>query len=215
VTNRRLLILLLGCLSVPGWSSSADDNRAKTPDPAPQTWVSPNLQLNLHHRLSADLRSTEDVTQEQLTLTSYTLSTAKGAVLWTGTSWVDESAHSFDCVWAHNSGSALILERPERSSIRAFLIRVSAPASSAVQTLQTLIDEVLTKAGDTDDRNLQKAWFGEWRYREGKFEGIAIVACGKYHRLRLSLDPSADSPSVAMVEATAHEAWDEALAKLP
>jgi hypothetical protein len=185
-------------------------------DDAPRTWVSPNHRFAIHHTAASEIGSysgNDPAGSQGSEKATYTL-TQDSVVLWSGVSWVDESAHEFHCQWAPDSSAALILDRPARGSIEACLVQTLGRAHGSILGVQRIIHRVLTKAGDTDDRILEKAWFGEWRFSKGRVEGVVIVARARYYRLHLILDPSAEKPTLVLREEKAFEEWNDRMGKL-
>jgi len=183
-------------------------------DDLEQSWPSPDGRFVLRHTLSYDHqrilrpRMVESYEQDA----AYTLS-RNGRVIWGVDSPVDESAHSFRCVWAADSGSALILDRPARGTVEMTLVLTAKPETSALH-LQRLMSRVQVRAGDTDDRQLQKAWFGQWRYSKGRFEGIVICTRSRYYRLHVTVDPAARQPGIRLLDTKAFEEWRDDIEEL-
>lgn len=185
-------------------------------DDLDQAWPSPNRKYLVRHTITFDQKKVTQRKQEDVydQLAAYVLS-REGKVLWQMESPVDESAHSFRCVWAPGSKSAIVLDRPARGDVEIGLILTERPAKSGRLALQHVIDRVIKKAGEDDAvRYLQKAWFGQWRYAAGHFEGIVIVAKVHYHRLHLVLVPSARKPKLKLVDTVTSEKWDDHLEAL-
>jgi hypothetical protein len=127
---------------------------------------------------------------------------------------VDESAHSFRCEWAPDSKSAIVLDRPARGDVEIGLILPGQPAKGGRLALQRVIDRVIKRSGEDDAIHLQKAWFGEWRFTEGRFEGVVIVAKVHYHLLHLVVIPSARKPQLKLLDTKTSETWDDHLEAL-
>ncbi len=167
----------------------------------------------MQHGWSQDLR-VGLLSKENVDLTAYTLSNRAGQVLWSGTSWVDSSAHSFACIWADDSRNTVLLDRPNRGEVEITLVRTGEKISAMILPTQELIHQVLTGAKDTDELHLEKQWCGDWRFRHGRFEGVVIVAKSRYYRLHLSVDPSAATPDLHLLDMRQAEDWDDAWEKL-
>lgn len=203
---KRLVILAIIALAT---ESLADV------DDIEQSWPSPNGRFIIHHTAHYDHRliDWQEPPDSYALKAAYTLTNHAG-LLWSAESPVDESAHEFHCAWAGNSKWALILERPARGDVQIFLVSTATPAQSDSLHLQRMIDHVEAQAGDSDDRHLQKAWFGEWKFAQGRFEGIVIVAKKRIYRVHLILDPSAKSPRLRLIDVKTAEAWEESLRTL-
>lgn len=184
-------------------------------DDLDQAWPSPDRRHLLRHtdtfvpRQTAQKRKTDLYDQPA----AYIL-TREGKVLWQMESPVDESAHSFRCVWATDSKSAILLDRPCRGYVDISLVKPGQPARSSPLALPRIIDIVIKKTGDDDDHYLEKAWFGQWRYVKGRFEGIVIVALAHYHRLHLILEPAARHPTLKLLDTVTFKTWDDGMAAL-
>lgn len=98
-----------------------------------------------------------------------------GAVLWTGLSFTDESAHATQVLWSPKSKAVLILDKPERSQCEGVVCSLETPIKVHKFNVQTLIDRTFKQASDTDDRILQKAWFEGWHWISNS------VVCGEIH----------------------------------
>jgi len=184
-------------------------------DDIEQSWFSPNGDFIIHHTAAynsrlVDWRRAENIYEQKA---AYTL-TNNGSLLWAAESAVDESAHDFHCVWSPDSKWALILDRPARGEVQILLISTATPKDSKSLHLQRIIVQVEAKAGDFDDRHLQKAWFGEWKATNGKFEGIVMVAKERYHRVHLILDPSEKIPNLRLRDVKTSKMWNGDLEKL-
>ena len=177
-----------------------------------QSWPSPSRQYLVRHTTTFDRHDTSRKRNEDAydQPAAYIL-TREGKVLWQMESPVDESAHDFHCVWASDSKSALVLDRPCRGDVEMSLILPGTLAKSGPLALQRTIDTVIKKAGEDDARHLQKAWFGQWRFADGRYEGIVIVAQVHYHRLHFVLAPFAKSPKLKLLDTITFQTWDEAM----
>jgi hypothetical protein len=183
-------------------------------DDVQQKWESPDGQFVMRHGLASDFGVT--ATPPEAEQAAVYVLTGKDAKLWTGVSVVDESAHSFRCLWSPDSHFALVLDRPDRGTVRLFVVGTAKPGHGAELDLQKLIDKRMAKAGDANVRSpsLQKAWFGEWRHEDGKFKGVLMVAKEHYHRFVLSIDPAQDQPEAIILAESSAKEWDDALEKL-
>jgi hypothetical protein len=201
-----LLGLLCGLVWVAPLPAGEDDVQQK--------WESPNGQFVMRHGLASDFGITATPPEAEQAA-AYVL-TGKDTKLWTGVSAVDESAHSFRCLWSSDSHFALVLDRPDRGTVRLFLVGTADPVHGGELDLEKLVEERMARAGDAalNSHTLQKAWFGEWRYESGKFKGVLMVAKDHYHRIVLMIDPAQDKPQVRLLSETPAEQWYDALGKL-
>jgi hypothetical protein len=71
-----------------------------------------------------------------------------------------------------------------------------------------MLDQVEVRAGDTDWRKLQKAWFGQWRFSHGHFEGIMGLARAQYYRLHVGLNRWAKRPKLKLIDQKTSAQWD-------
>ncbi len=177
-----------------------------------QSWPSPDGRFLLQHTANYNhrripLEKKEDQYDQGA---AYTL-TRQGRLLWGVASPVDESANSFRCVWSADSRAALILDRPARGDVQMWLVLTTRPEKSRALPVQAMIDRVEAWANDDNWRNLQKAWFGEWRWGHGRFEGILLATKSRYYQLHLVVDPTARKPRLTLVDSRPAEKWDEAL----
>ena len=186
-------------------------------DDMEQSWPSPDGRYVIHHTATYDHREIPRETPEETydQGAAYTL-TRRGRLLWGAAASVDESAHSFRCLWAADSRAALILDRRARGDVEMWLVLPARASASRGRRLhvQRLIDRVEARAGDDNWRELQKAWFGHWRYAHHRFEGILIATRSRYYLLRLRVNPAAPEPRLQLVGSKLQEKWDDALEAL-
>ncbi|HSI14652.1 MAG TPA: hypothetical protein VK961_21550 [Chthoniobacter sp.] len=180
-----------------------------------QSWPSPDRQYLVRHTDTFDPQRTSRKRKTDLydQPAAYIL-TREGKILWQMESPVDESAHSFRCVWATDSKSALILDRPARDDIEISLVMPKQPAKSGRLALVRIVDAVIKKGGIDDSKYLPKAWFGQWRFADGRFEGTVIVSQVHIYRLHLALIRSPMGAKLRLLDTTTFEKWDDHLEAL-
>jgi hypothetical protein len=178
-----------------------------------QKWESPNGRFVIRHGLASDFGIA--ATPPEAEQAAVYVLTSGDAKLWTGVSAVDISAHSFRCIWSPDSRHALVLDRPDRGTVRLFLVGTDKPERGGELEIEKMVAERMAKAGDAHVRSptVQKAWFEEWRYENGKFKGVLVVAKELYHRFVLSIDPAGEKPVVEIVSEVSAEMWNDGLGK--
>ena len=203
----------LHCVALLLWLTACSGHADE--DDMEQRWPSPNGRYVIRHTAAYDHRAinwrkTGDVYDQPA---AYTV--VRGLkLLWAAESPVDESANSFRCVWGTDSKSAVLLDRPGRGDVEIFLISTVHPRRGAALHLQRMLDREARQTGDDNWRNLQKAWFGQWRFSHGRFEGIVVVVRGYYHCLRVELDPMSKAPRLRLIGRKFSGEWHDNLGEL-
>jgi hypothetical protein len=198
---------LLGLLTALVWAIPLSAGE----DDIQQKWESPDGQFIMRHGLASDFGIVASAPEDEKAA-AYVL-TGKGAKLWTGISFVDESARSFRCLWSPDSKFVLLLDRPARGDVRLFVVRTDKPELGGLLKIEKLIAQRMLEAGDANVRSpvVQKTWFGAWNYEKGQFTGVLVVAKERYHRFVLSIDPAAEKPEVKIISERAEEIWTDGL----
>ncbi len=181
ITSREwLLIVGLFALSpLTSWS-------AETEEPA-LTWRSPQGQYEMVHCPALWLVAHNERCPECPYV--YVL-THRSVVVWTGMSFVDESAHAFKVIWSPRLDFVLVLDRPERGECYLNVIALKPGYISRAPSIQNVVRDAFKASEDTDDRVAAKQWFGRWTW-VSRAVARGELYCSKRSSYKITLEYNA------------------------